>query len=210
MKTKKTIIAVMAVLAIFIPASVFSQVKTDKAKNAREFLAGCDSVWYYGLDVSHVRVTDKDKIPRSSTYEPVYPAAWIGYVEKELPPIQRIMPRLKVKAFTYVPEEVQKQTAFVAHGFIIGTDYSLPHDTLAAAVKGYKLARKRGVGLVIIAENFNKPHETSTSWIVLFDIRTRELLWTVKSSGGCHHMGYTAHWGSGIVNGFNNFLMSLR
>jgi len=63
----------MAVLGIFIPASFFAQVKTDKAKNVKEFLAGCDSVWYYGLDVSHERVTDKDKIPRSSTYEPVYP-----------------------------------------------------------------------------------------------------------------------------------------
>jgi len=53
------------------------------------------------------------------------------------------MPRLKIRAFTYVPEDVQKQTAFVAHGFIIGTDYSLPSDTLAAVVKGYKLAHKK-------------------------------------------------------------------
>ncbi|MEI8007254.1 MAG: hypothetical protein WCI48_13690 [Bacteroidota bacterium] len=210
MKASKKFLAVFAALMLISAAFTYAQVKQGKAKNVKEFIAGCDSVWYYGIDVSHVRVTDGKKIPKCSSYAPVYPQAWISYIEQELPPLTVVKPGLKVKGFTYVPADVQKPTARVVPDFIIGTEYSFPLDTIARAVKGYELSQKTGTGLVIIAENFNKPREASIIWIVFFDLRTRELLWTVKESGPCAHMGYTAHWGSGVVKGFNYFLQSLN
>ncbi len=195
---------------MLIFASVSAQksnvVRTDKA----DLVKNCDTLWYYGIDLSHVRVTDAPKIPKSAKYSQVYPAAWVGFVEKELPPYGYVQPALKKGTFYYVPDEVQHATQVVSPHFIIGTNYSFPADTVAKAVKSYKLGRTSGIGLVIIPENFNKNTESATSWVTFFDIKTREVLWTVKVSGACSHMGYTAHWGSGVVEGFRNFIGSFE
>lgn len=90
--------------------------------------------------------------------------------------------------------------------FIIGQTYSFPLDTIKNAVSKYGLNQKSGIGLVLIPEDFNKPEERSVTWIVFFDIRSRDILWATKVSGHCKHMGYTAHWGSGIVDGFKGFI----
>ncbi len=194
--------------ACFIIAHAFSQTAGNKGPDQSERVKKCDSIWYYGVDLSHVRVTDGDKMSRSQKYAAVYPSAWIAFVEKELPPYNFIQPALHKKAFFYLHDEVQNNTQRVSPYFIIGVNYSFPLDTVSKAVKSYQLSRKSGIGLVIIAENFNKNYESSSSWVTFFDIRTREILWTMKVTGKCSHMGYTAHWGSGVVEGFKNFIGS--
>jgi len=74
------------------------------------------------------------------------------------------------------------------------------------AVRSYPLTEKSGTGLVLIPENFSKPEEASTTWVVFFDLETREVLWAVRTTGKCGHLGYTAHWASGIIDGFKRFI----
>ncbi len=198
-------IAVTLMISLNLPAQN-SAVKTGEKSG---LVKQCDTLWYYGIDLSHVRVTDGSKITRSLKYSQVYPSAWVGFVEKELSPYGYIQPALKKKVFYYVPDEVQHHTQQVSPNFIIGVNYSFPADTVIKAVKSYKLGRTSGIGLVIIPENFNKNTESASSWVTFFDIRTREVLWTVKVSGACSHLGYTAHWGTGIVEGFQNFISSV-
>jgi len=61
------------------------------------------------------------------------------------------------------------------------------------------------LGLVLLPETFSKPMETATTWVIFFDIRTRHVLYKTKIYGKCSHMGYTAHWASGVVRGFKFF-----
>ncbi len=206
---RKSFILCLVALALLFPVRSFSQKGDAGTKNQSAKVKKCDTLYYYGVDLSHVRVTDGSKTDRSLNYSTVYPPAWIGYVEKELPPYKYVQPKLKNRVFYYVAEDVQKNTLKVVPSFIISEDYSFPADTVNKAVKSYSLSRHTGIGLVIIAENFNKNHESSSSWVTFFDIKTREVLWTVKVSGKCSHMGYTAHWGSGIVSGFKKFVSSV-
>ncbi|MEI7492245.1 MAG: hypothetical protein WCK92_12655 [Bacteroidota bacterium] len=208
MKKVTSIFMILFVFAVLTPGLLFAQNTEKKNTNQSEKVKKCDSLWYYGIDLSHVRVTDGAKISRSIKYSSVYPSAWVAFVEKELPPYTTVQPELQKKVFYYVQDEVQNHTQKVSPNFIIGTNYSFPVDTLIKAVKSYKLSRSSGIGLVIIPENFNKNYESASSWITFFDIGTRELLWTVKVTGACQHMGYTAHWGSGIVEGFKSFINS--
>ena len=196
-------------LSLLVSLSGTAQKNEVKIPDKSALVKGCDTLWYYGLDLSHVRVTDGAKIPKGEKYSQVYPSAWVGFVEKELPPYGYVQPALKKGVFYYVPDEVQHHTQHVSPHFIIGVNYAFPADTVFKAVKSYKLTRTSGIGLVIIPENFNKNTESSTSWVTFFDIKSREVLWTVKVSGACSHMGYTAHWGSGIVEGFKNFISSV-
>lgn len=191
-----------------ISLNIFAQKSAEKTPDKSALVKSCDTLWYYGIDLSHVRVTDGTKIARGLKYSQVYPPAWVGFVEKELSPYGYVQPALEKKVFYYVADEVQHSTQNVSPNFIIGVNYSFPADTVVKAVKSYKLSRTSGIGLVIIPENFNKNTESATSYVTFFDIKTREVLWMVKVSGACSHMGYTAHWGTGIVEGFKNFILS--
>jgi len=196
-------------VALLLPVMAFSQ-KTDKpVPDQSDRVKKTDSVWYYGLDLSHLRITDGAKIPRSQKYALVYPPAWIGFVAKELPPYNYVQPALQKRTFYYVQDEVQNNTQKVNSNFIIGVNYSFPIDTVYKAVKSYTLSRTSGIGLVIIAENFNKNYESASIWVTFFDIKTRDVLWVVKVTGRCSGMGYTTHWGTGIVDGFKNFINSV-
>lgn len=206
MTYRKLFITCIVASAALISIQTFSQELQREITTQREKVRDCDTLYYYGIDLSHVRVTDEDKIARSLNYSIVYPSAWIAYVEEELPPYKYVQAKLGKGAFYYVQKEVQHNTLQVNPNFIIAEDYSFSVDTAYQAVKTYNLTQKSGIGLVLIAENFNKHHDASSIWITFFDLKTREVLWAVRLTGNCKHMGYTAHWGSGIVKGFKRFI----
>lgn len=209
MNFRKSFGIIGMILGLFISVSAYAQHAGNRLPDQADLVRKCDTLWYYGIDLSHLKVTDASKIDRGGQYCLVYPAAWVGYVEKELPPYTLVQPELKKETFYYVPDEIQQHTLQLSPGFIIAANYSFPLDTVYKAVKSYKLSRNSGLGLVIICENFNKNFESSSSWVTFFDIKTREVMWTVKVTGKCSHMGYTAHWGSGVVGGFHNFISSV-
>jgi hypothetical protein len=162
------------------------------------------SVYYYGVDFSHVRISDGPKVVKGPEYSSVYPRSWIAYVQKEMPPVT-VQKKIRANSFLYKQDEIEGVSAKVVPDFIIGTDYAFGVDTLKAAIKKYTVSQVSGTGLVLIPENFNKSQEKAMTWVVFFDIKTRDILWATKAYGKCKHMGYTAHWGSGIVDGFNYF-----
>jgi len=164
-----------------------------------------DTLIYYGVDFSHVRVNDAPKISRSVEYSQVYPAAWIAYVEKELPPDGFVRRFLQFPIFIYRQQEIFEKSIRVSTHLIIGYDNSIFPDTLESIVSHYSLEAKSGLGLVLIPETFSKPRETATTWVVFFDIGSRRIIYKTKIYGKCSHMGYTAHWASGVVEGFKYF-----
>ena len=164
-----------------------------------------DTLIYYGVDFSHVRVNDAPKISRSVEYSQVYPAAWIAYVEKELPPDGFVRRSLRFPIFIYRQQEISEKSIRVSPHLIIGYDNSISPDTLESIVSHYSLEAKAGLGLVLIPETFSKPKETATTWVIFFDIGSRRIIYKTKIYGKCSHMGYTAHWASGVVEGFKYF-----
>ena len=179
---------------------------TRKAALAQIKASGSyDTLIYYGVDFSHVRVNDAPKISRSVKYSQVYPPAWIAYVEKELPMKGIVQRALRFPTFLYRQHEIFETSVKANPNMIIGYNNSIPPDTLASIVSHYSLEAKSGLGLVLIPETFSKPKETATTWVVFFDIGSRRIIYKTKIYGKCSHMGYTAHWGSGVVQGFKYF-----
>jgi hypothetical protein len=203
---KRTVLSAVILLFILPLASQAQKGQAVKIDDKPNRVRSCDTLFYFGIDCSHVRVSDGDKIPRSAMYSTVYPAAWIAYVEKEMPPFEDVQPALDKRVMYYNQEEITPVSVKVTPSFIIGPTYYFPTDTLNEAVRKYTLAEKSGIGLVLFPENFNKQEEEAMTWVVFFDISNREILWATKVSGKCKHMGYTAHWGSGIVDGFRHFI----
>ena len=160
---------------------------------------------YYGVDFSHVLINDAPKMSRSVKYSQVYPSAWIAYVEKELPPDDFVKRSLGFPTFEYQQREIFENSIAVNPHFITGYDNNIPPDTLTSMISNYNLESISGLGLVLIPETFSKPRETATTWVVFFDLGSRKILYKTKIYGQCSHMGYTAHWASGVIDGFKYF-----
>ena len=196
---------------LLISGQIYSQCSLSSAIKALQGKGNFDTLYYYGLDFSHVKINDPVKIPRSENYSKAYPPAWIYYIETEITnrDIRIINNKLQgtvdLKDFNYCQADIFDRSVKVDPQFIIGTDNTLPLDTLKAMIKNYKLSTKAGLGLVLVPETFSKPLERAFTWIIFFDIHTRNILVECKTSGKCSHMGYTKHWASGIIKGYDHF-----
>jgi hypothetical protein len=202
----KLFFLLMIISVFFHKGTIAQENEASPAKTIADSIRHAEPIFFYGFDFSHVRISDGPKIPRSNEYSKVYPSAWLRYLEKEIILKGYVQRALRKRTFYYKQDAINAVSMKVVPDFIIADNYSFPVDTVRKAVQNYPITEKAGIGMVIIPENFNKPQERCISWIVFFDIRTREVLWSTEVSGACSHMGYTAHWGSGIIEGFKRFI----
>lgn len=165
-----------------------------------------EPLFYYGVDFSHVRVTDAAKISKTYQYRRNFPRAWFAFLDKEMVMNNWVKRALRKEILAYKQFEILPVSMNMVNNFIIAESYSFPLDTVNYALKQYPLNEKEGLGLVLIPENFNKNTEEARMWVVFFDIGSRSVRWATETYGNCGHMGYTAHWGSGIVDGFKKFI----
>jgi hypothetical protein len=194
-------------LFCFNTGNVFSQSNANiQSPENADLIRKAETLYFYGLDLSHLRISDGLKVSRGPEYSKVYPQAWINSIEKEIVRNHFVQKSLRKRHFYYKQVEIISTSVKVVPDFIISKDYFFPLDTVKAAIANYDLQENSGIGLVFIPENFNKYRERAYTWIVFFDIKTREVLWAAEESGACRHMGYTAHWTSGIVEGFKRFV----
>ncbi|MEI7726520.1 MAG: hypothetical protein WCK09_15530 [Bacteroidota bacterium] len=195
----------LLILICFAFLEINAQVSLETALTSIKSKATFDTLVYFGVDLSHVRVNDAPKISKSLEYSQVYPHAWISFIEEKLPPDGFVRKALGFPTFIYAQHEIYEKSIKVDPQFIIGSDNNIPSDTIDAVVSKYILQSKSGLGLVLIPETFSKPRETAVIWLVFFDVKSRHVLYKTKINGECSHMGYTAHWATGVVEGFKVF-----
>jgi hypothetical protein len=200
------IIVITGFICVVVQTVVAQNNEQVKTSDKSDSIRNTESLYYYGVDFSHIRISDSLKVSRSAEYSKVYPRAWIAYLEKEIMRTHWVQRSLRKRTFYYKQNEIISVSVKVVNDFIIAEPYSFPLDTVKYAIKQYNLNEKAGIGLVLIPENFNKQQEHARMWVVFFDIQNREILWATEVTGRCQHMGYTAHWGSGIIDGFKYFI----
>src|SRR5271157_2934540 len=69
---------------LLISGQIYSQCTLTSAIKALQANGKYDTLYYYGMDFSHVKINDPVKIPRSENYSKAYPPAWISYIETEI------------------------------------------------------------------------------------------------------------------------------
>lgn len=200
---KKPLILLTIISCMFLKLNAQGTLKT--ALTNIQSKTAYDTMIYFGVDLSRVRIIDAPKISRSYEYSKVYPPAWISYIEESLPPDGFVRKALGFPTFIYAQQEIFDISIRVDPRFIIGYDNNIPTDTIDEIVTDYILQSKSGLGLVLIPETFSKPKEKATTWVVFFDIRSRQIMYKTRIYGKCSGWGYTAHWVSGVVKGFKKF-----
>jgi hypothetical protein len=188
--------------------SGFTQSKfilSDNGNRIKE-VAVSNSVVFYGMDFSLMRLTDAKKIDleEKSDLDRFFPG-WISLFEK-LDYVKEVKRYLRKSDFSYSPASVQSRYKFVPKDWVILDDYSINYDTLISVVKDYKLKEKEGLGFVIIIENFNKRQERGTMYMTFFDIAKKEVLWSTQVWGEPGGFGMTKYWLSTVFYGFGKYI----
>ena len=96
---KKLVLLFIIVIPAFIGGKAQGNLKDAKAQIKAH--SSYDTLIYYGVDLSHVRVNDAPKASRSVKYSEVYPPAWIAFIEKELSPDRYVNRVLDFPVFIY-------------------------------------------------------------------------------------------------------------
>ncbi len=172
----------------------------------RERVFEADSIIYYGVDFSKVRLSNPEKAMQDEELTKFF-GAWISWLDDEIPPKKYIARWLKKKErLVYERGIIQERFSLVPNDWVIIEDYSFPIDTVKRTLKTYDLKRKDGVGFVVNAENLNKRGEYVSAYYTFFDIKTREVLWSTKAKGNASSYGMTEHWARGILDGMKEFV----
>lgn len=89
---------------------------------------------------------------------------------------------------------------------IVGSPQYFDLKKLSEIVEDYDLQETTGIGMSVIIENLNKYDETVTGFFLFFDVGSREILWTAKTSGPAGGKGMTSHWWDPIFAVYGYFI----
>lgn len=199
-------VKITAILYLLIVATAMGQSKYILSEHGEgiKTVAETKSVVFYGMDFSLMRLTDAKKVELDSDLERFF-GGWISTFEK-LEYVDHVKKYLHKKEFVYSPGSVQSRYKLVPEEWCILDDYSFSFDTLQSAIKTYNLKEKEGVGFVINIENFNKRYEKGTMFMTFFDIKTKDVLWSVETWGEPGGMGMSKYWMVSVLHAYSKYI----
>lgn len=134
---------------------------------------------YYGIDFTNVKVIGVgDESPhkiRDEYFKPWNSAAL------EMDVAKTFQKQTVFKDLLYVTKaNAERET----DALVSDKEEEMSAETIADMVKKIPIGNKKdGLGVVIIAESFNKTTETATVHVVFFDIATHNVLWSKVVTG---------------------------
>jgi hypothetical protein len=154
---------------------------------------------YYGIDFTQLTVIGEDVFVPSD-YITRHFLAWNGVVrlEREKYEFDKVFKKANVE---YDMDMIDQLNAKRDPSTIIVTEPTrISEDDLVRIVSNYNPSQSEGVGLVIVAENFNKPAEIGTMWLVFFDIKTNTILMAKYMSAKPGGFGMKNFWARTVYN----------
>lgn len=167
-----------------------------------------DEVFFYGLDLTKVKLTGSDGFRNKREIVDKYFIAWNQLLYKEQSKYD--IAKFFRKNVEYKLDMIEKLNIEVStKDLVIETSFSLSPEDIDESVKKYPLKEKDGLGLILVVENLNKFSESGTFYIVFFDIASRNVLVSEKVVGSAGGIGFRNYWAkvfySGLKNGYEAF-----
>ena len=164
-------------------------------------------VVFYGFDMTYLKMTDPTKQGHGVEIVQKYYETWNDDLTNHLILIKDIRKGLDKKTM-FVGRSVFPNYRFMDYqNFVIANNYCIPFTDLEKIVKSYALAEKKGLGMVIVLENFNNEGEYSLIWVVFFDIATREILFAAEVSGKASGGKMDKKWTEGVKQAFTKMFV---
>jgi hypothetical protein len=166
-----------------------------------------DEIVWFGLDYSHVKFigqrSDFNDIPKIQNH---YFASWNDLVLDESNKYD-VKGAFGARTVTYdIERAVSRSADRSMQGIVQSGSYELSKVELADALKAYIIPSVNKTGVLFIMETLNKPGQTSTMWVVVFNIATSEIHHLKRYSGIPGGFGFRNYW----ARPYYNVLASLK
>jgi hypothetical protein len=181
----------LPILLLLTSLNSFAQ-KTFKLKD----LFTEKSIIWYGIDYSRTEFvgvfTNKD------LHE--YFHGWNRLVVEEpyKYDVSRFLERKSVVYELGYVEKINKES--IPNISSISNDSSLRKPDLAAIVSAYQSGHTEGLGMVLIAERYNKPKNFAAHYVVIFDVASKKVLISQKYASQPDGIGLRNYWGHAILD----------
>ncbi len=166
-----------------------------------------EEVVWFGLDYTQVKFIGYDSqfsdLPKIQDH---YFSAWNQLFITEVKKYD-IKGALGVDELTYEIENaitLSKQRDM--NGILQSGSYKLGKEQLAAVLKSYVNASDQRTGVLMIMETLNKLEETSSMWLVVFDVSTSKIHHLKRYSGKPGGFGFRNYW----ARSYYNVILSLK
>ncbi|MCH2229846.1 MAG: hypothetical protein MK105_05840 [Crocinitomicaceae bacterium] len=191
-----------------LPIIAYSQssLKEEYTQDATRVF-DAEEIVFYGIDFSNFRLVNPEKHGQENELKK-FLTAWMSDFHKSFPK-ERVKAILK-KDIERDLQSVQQRYQLLGDKWIVFNDYRFDFDTLKSILKSYELPQNEGLGLVLIIENFNKEAENVMVNYTFFDIKTKEVLWSLKIQSYAGGAGMTNHWANGLIMSMGQFKRSYR
>lgn len=177
--------------------------QVQKSRGAKIYGNRCNEVFFrqdlifYGYDLTYLRLTNPKKMGQSMQLIQQYFNDWNNVFNKDIGynNLSKWMGKRSMIMGTPVFNNYYKRNFnnFVEYG-----NYCISFEDLQKIINSYDLNENQGIGMVINLVNFNKDREFSMAWVTFFDVKTRDILFAVLTTGEAGGGGMVGHWATGV------------
>lgn len=180
------------ILVIALLASVCSF-----AQN-KEVLKGIDSVDFYGVDFSHVKVYEAKESGEQ------FKIAFQDINNLFMSEAKKYnVAKFLNREVTGIHIDEAKDRAYMIKTndlFTTNADYTIDSNTIKEIIKSYNIEKKEGTGVILVAEKLNKLQNRGYYHVVFFDIKSRNIIDSWTSDGKARGFGLRNFWAFSVLN----------
>ena len=159
-----------------------------------------DSLVWCGLDYSRVKMIGTEDFAEPSEIFPEMLDKWNSLFMKEmLPKLEKIAGSLRsdVKAVDVPNSKASEKKAIVREDGTreeMVTPSHITEKDIAASVKAYTLKHNEGMGMVFIVDRLVKVQKTGCLYVVFFDLKSRNVLYSERVCNEAAGAGFRNFW----------------
>jgi hypothetical protein len=161
-------------------------------------VATADQVVWAGLDYSMVKMYGTQDFNDPGAIFPGYLNKWNDLYGAEMMTVLSKTLKKQVvfdgKSVTAANEKATESQIIREDGKKLEEKSHITPDDIANAVKAYDLKTTNGIGLVFIIDRLVKPSEQGCSYVVFFDIASREVALTKRICANAGGFGFRNYW----------------
>lgn len=180
-----------------------SNCKVQKSRGAKIYGDRVNEVYFredivfYGYDFTYLKLSNAKKMGQSFDLIQNYFNAWNTQFNKDygFAKLKKCMGKPSMLMGNQVFQNYNKRDFY---NFVDLGNYCISFEDLQKIVNSYVINETQGIGMVINLVNFNKNREFSMAWVTFFDIKTREIMFAVLTTGEAGGAGMVGHWANGV------------
>lgn len=161
-----------------------------------------DTLYWYGLDLSKLKVFDYMLVSQEESFKSIYCPQIIGFVRQKYPVsrVQKDFNKKKVVDYSEISFRSFQNLDSDSLVYIDGNS-QLSYSDIQLTVSQYDPLPEHGLGLVVLVVGISRTKKETSLLEVFFDIKTKKILYVLKSSGRLKNNSKAKTYAESVLSG---------